>query len=423
MPVGPDERAVDERVAAVGVAHERQRQVRAVVEVDREPVPAAAADGDEVAPLVVEPGGAVDRTRRRRRASASRPPSSRSASSSTSRRPARSRSSRRGRAAPAAWSRPAGVEPEAAGAGRGRLVRARLGREVDRVRPMPAIVQAGGRRSRVGRVDAGQRQVEPGRSPSRPGRPIDLRRRPPAAGRSGSASPVSSVMARCDAHDVGKRAALGAEDDVLEAEAARPSAGPEVAGVVPPLGQAVVRRRRRAAGRRAAGRRRPRRWRGRRRDGRARRRRVGEDRAAGRCRRRPATASGDERRAAPGARSSAAIDGRLGLGLGGRQPVGDQPFEPGRHPPVPAAEQAHRRRAPAGPGRRSRRGRPRSPSPSPSALMRTMSAKANEPATTTTMSAADVTIRPLRSRPRATASVLSPVRSQTSFIRDSRKTS
>ena len=55
--------------------------------------------------------------------------------------------------------------------------------------------------------------------------------------------------------------------------------------------------------------------------------------------------------------------------------------------------------------------------------MRTMSANAKEPATSTTMSAADVTIRPLRSRPRATASVLSPVRSQTSFIRDRRKTS
>ncbi len=61
--------------------------------------------------------------------------------------------------------------------------------------------------------------------------------------------------------------------------------------------------------------------------------------------------------------------------------------------------------------------------PMPRALIRTMSAKANDRATTTTMRAADVTIRPLRSRPRATASVLSPVRSQTSFIRDRRKTS
>ena len=39
------------------------------------------------------------------------------------------------------------------------------------------------------------------------------------------------------------------------------------------------------------------------------------------------------------------------------------------------------------------------------------------------MSAADETIRPLRSMPPATASTLSPVRSQTSFIRVSRKTS
>ncbi len=37
--------------------------------------------------------------------------------------------------------------------------------------------------------------------------------------------------------------------------------------------------------------------------------------------------------------------------------------------------------------------------------------------------AADVTMRPLRSSPRATASVLSPVRSQTSFMRDRRNTS
>ncbi len=53
--VGPDERAVDERIRPVGVPHERQRDVRAVVEVDREPVPPTAPDADEVAPLVVEP--------------------------------------------------------------------------------------------------------------------------------------------------------------------------------------------------------------------------------------------------------------------------------------------------------------------------------------------------------------------------------
>src|SRR5205085_1725038 len=61
--------------------------------------------------------------------------------------------------------------------------------------------------------------------------------------------------------------------------------------------------------------------------------------------------------------------------------------------------------------------------PRPSALMSTMSANANEPETTTTISAADVTMRPLRSRPRATASRLSRVRSQASFMRVSRNTS
>ena len=53
------ERPVDEWIAAVGIADEREAEVRAVVEVHREPVPAAASHGDEVAPLVVEPGGPV----------------------------------------------------------------------------------------------------------------------------------------------------------------------------------------------------------------------------------------------------------------------------------------------------------------------------------------------------------------------------
>ena len=60
MPSAVDERAVDQGIGAVRVAHERERQVRAVVEVDREPVPAAAPDRDEVAPLVIEPGVALD---------------------------------------------------------------------------------------------------------------------------------------------------------------------------------------------------------------------------------------------------------------------------------------------------------------------------------------------------------------------------
>ncbi len=54
--VGMDERAVDEGIAAVRVAHQGQRDVGAVGQVHREPVPAASADRDEVAPLVVEPG-------------------------------------------------------------------------------------------------------------------------------------------------------------------------------------------------------------------------------------------------------------------------------------------------------------------------------------------------------------------------------
>ena len=60
--------------------------------------------------------------------------------------------------------------------------------------------------------------------------------------------------------------------------------------------------------------------------------------------------------------------------------------------------------------------------PTPSALISTISAKAKDPATSPTMRAAEVTIRPLRSSPQATAPVLSPVRSQAYFIRDRRNT-
>ena len=59
-PVRVHDGPVDERVAVVRRTDERQREVRAVREVDREPVPATRADGDEVAPLVVEPGVALD---------------------------------------------------------------------------------------------------------------------------------------------------------------------------------------------------------------------------------------------------------------------------------------------------------------------------------------------------------------------------
>ena len=61
--------------------------------------------------------------------------------------------------------------------------------------------------------------------------------------------------------------------------------------------------------------------------------------------------------------------------------------------------------------------------PRPSALMSTTCEKTNEPATMTTMRAALVTIRPLRSSPRATAVRLSAPASNASFMRLSRKTS
>ena len=57
---GANQRAVAHDLAQVLVTDDGQRDVRAVVQVDREPVPAAAAHGHEVAPLVVEPGDALD---------------------------------------------------------------------------------------------------------------------------------------------------------------------------------------------------------------------------------------------------------------------------------------------------------------------------------------------------------------------------
>ena len=363
---------------------------------------------------------AVDRQRAGR-------PSSPCASSSTSRRPARSRSSRRCRGAPAAWSaRAARSRPSPPGR-RPRPPRPATSAATSRSVPSrPAIVHG----ARVG--------ASPGGSGSAP----TIARSKPVG--SPAASPRRAVDARADLQPLAVEEALArlvgdrevrrptrsgsaprsARKMTYSKPKRRPSAVAEVAGVVPPLGQPVVRavvawqddgeriRRPRRAGRSAA-------------------RPTGAARSGWRGsgrRRQPEPA----RRATPGAtrprrqprrRGRRPLIGRgldVGLGRGSRSAT--------NRSSAPASTSSSGRAgaswpARAAPGRRSRRGRPRSPCPIPSALIRTMSAKANEPATTTTISAAEVTIRPLRSRPRATASVLSPVRSQTSFIRVSRKTS
>ncbi len=187
-PVALDDRAVDERVGAVGVADERERQVGAVVEVDGEPVPAAAADRDEVAPLVVEPGRALDRERATVESRDGRSRSSPSASSSTSRRPGRNRSSRRDRGGPPASSPP---EPGRARARRvnqpATLRRARAARAACRCRSPRTSPRAAARPSpgatdrrprSTGRSRAGRRRRRAGSGPrSGP---------PPAAGCRGS---------------------------------------------------------------------------------------------------------------------------------------------------------------------------------------------------------------------------------------------
>src|SRR5215217_170112 len=61
--------------------------------------------------------------------------------------------------------------------------------------------------------------------------------------------------------------------------------------------------------------------------------------------------------------------------------------------------------------------------PKPSALIKTTSAVTNDPATTTTSSAAEVMIRPDRCNPTATACELFPLRSHSSRMRERRKTS
>ena len=117
---------------------------RAVVEVHGEPVPAAAADRDEVAPLVVEPGLARRRPGARRRSSGCPWRSSRSASSSTSRPPRRSRSSRRGRGAPVASRPPASGRGQARRASRPPRPRRRAALATRWSAPLaPVIVQAG----------------------------------------------------------------------------------------------------------------------------------------------------------------------------------------------------------------------------------------------------------------------------------------
>ena len=240
-PVALDHRPVDQRVGAVGVSDEREREVGAVVEVDGEPVPAATTDRDEVAPLVVEPGRSLD-----------------------GQRPAiEIEMARRGHRGPRVVVRAAGrpevdppvvvmeggrlrgrehqVEPEPTGrTGQRRFVRREL-----RVQLVGAAA-AGHRpgrppgRLRARRIGARDRQVEPERDAGVVARGvIDGRTHlQPLAVEEAVAGLVGDRQVR----DPRRReeAALGAEDHELEAVAAA-VVGTQVARVVPPLGEPVVR--------------------------------------------------------------------------------------------------------------------------------------------------------------------------------------
>ena len=418
-PAAIDQGPVDERVRAVGGAHERERDVRAVIEVDREPVPAAPADRDEVAPLVVEPGVAGHGQlaaaqghgpRRGHRGprvvvGAARRPEVHVAVAVVQR---RGLARREPQVQPEAVHR---VAPDL-GTGRPRLQPIAAARH----RPWSTACPPGSHRDRPGPMPR-TANANPVGTAAVARRPVDLRPDLGSAARSGTAPPVSSVSARWDAQVTGNPP-RSARKTTYSKPKRLPVGGAKVPRVVPPLGQAVVRTvvarqddRLRVGAAGAC------RWRG------------GHDRMGGRAgwrgraRRTPRRRARARRRRPRGrAGRGGSSDRGLHLGLGPRQDPLQRAVEPRGHPPVPAAEEPHRRRHEQRPDDGRVEG-DRDRDPSPSALISTMSAKANEPATTTTISAAELTIRPLRSRPRATASVLSPVRSQASFIRVSRNTS
>ncbi len=219
-PSAIDERPVDERIGPVGVANERHRQVRAVVEVDREPVPAATADADEVAPLVVEPGLAGDRQRlpveRDRAARVHRGPGVVvRAAGRTEVDPAVEVVQRR-------WLGRLEVQVERRDrpGSRPRPLRRREGRaRAGRCRRSRSSSTRAGRRSsdRSGSTPE-TRQVEAGRrSVGGPGRAIDLRADLEALA---VVEVVAGLVGDGEVRGPGRRegAALGAEDDVLEAE-------------------------------------------------------------------------------------------------------------------------------------------------------------------------------------------------------------
>ena len=214
--------------------------------------------------------------------------------------------------------------------------------------PAPAIVHGGtpgGRRVR--RIDARQRRGR-SRSARRRARAASGRpaARPRAAGRTWNRSPVSSVIARCEAHDVGKRAALGAEDRRTRSRsgARRRSGGGPCSTTTRSGGRAG---RRRVAGPRGADRRRRRAWAsgdgatGRGAVGLA---RIGRRRCSPRrsTRRRPARGPDAPGRRVGGPRRLIGAPPRPRPR--GRQPARDEPLEGGRHPPVPLAQQPHRGR-------------------------------------------------------------------------------
>ena len=235
-----DQGPVDERVGAVGATNQGDREVRAVREVHGEPVPAAAADGDEVAPLVIEPGRPGDREVLPVEMERARSPREMSASSSRNCPRARSRSSRCRRGGPAEGSvssaRSSPNAPPVATASAGD----RAARIASRP-PDPARIQGSGRRrARVGGIESGHRQGETGRITRTVARALVHKR--PDLGALAVQESIARLVGEGEVRGPrdGSDSPLCPERDGLEPEVP-PIGGHEMPRVIPPLGQAMVR--------------------------------------------------------------------------------------------------------------------------------------------------------------------------------------
>ena len=274
-----------------------------------------------------------------------------------------------------------GLRRRGEGRGRSRACRPPTAPEADSrsIPPSPRIVH--GHRPRSG---PGVAAIARSKPPPSPRRLVDLG--PdlgPLVVEEAVARLVGEREMRCPGHR--ERAALGAEDDELEAER-RAVGRAEVPGVVPPLGQPIMRPRHHAG--RPMG------------CGSTGLERRGDGGGGGTVP--PAGLAGSVRRSTTATRRAA--HEHRDEGLIGRRLASTRRARPRQRSSRAGIHQFQWPSSRMVAGTSSARTTVASSAtaiatPRPSALIRTISANANEDATTTTMMAAEVTIRPLRSRP------------------------